>query len=121
MRICLVSREYPPETGGIGTQTFLKAHALTGVGNAVHVVTAEHDVDAGDSLDGEVVLHRLVDPSSDRRRDGVDPTSRLPLQWAAYSQTVAAKLYELNEQERFDVIEFAEYGAEGFVYELDTS
>ena len=121
MRICLVSREYPPETGGIGTQTFLKAHALTGVGNAVHVVTAEHDADAGNSLDGEVVLHRLVDPSSDRRRDGVDPTSRLPLQWAAYSQTVAAKLYELNEQERFDVIEFAEYGAEGFVYELDTS
>src|SRR5207244_4050866 len=30
MRICLVSQEYPPETarGGIGSQTYNKAHAL---------------------------------------------------------------------------------------------
>ena len=115
MRVCLVSREYPPETGGIGTQTFLKAHALTDLGHAVHVVTAASDANAGLSLDAEVVLHRVADPSSEL------PFSESSVQWIAYSQTVAATLYELNEQERFDVIEFAEYGAEGFVYELDTS
>src|SRR5438093_665826 len=38
MRIGLVSQEYPPETahGGIGTQTYLKAHGLAALGHAVY-------------------------------------------------------------------------------------
>jgi hypothetical protein len=40
MRICLVSQEYPPETakGGLGTQTYLKAHGLALLGHEVHVI-----------------------------------------------------------------------------------
>ena len=36
MHICLVSHEYPPETadGGIGTQTWNKAHGLSRLGHS---------------------------------------------------------------------------------------
>ena len=40
MRICLISREYPPETGwgGIGAYTFQHANALRALGHDVEVV-----------------------------------------------------------------------------------
>src|SRR5262245_26311764 len=42
LRICLVSHEYPPETarGGIGSQTWNKAHALAALGHEVQVLSA---------------------------------------------------------------------------------
>ena len=41
MHICLVSHEYPPETadGGIGTQTWNKAHGLSRLGHSVEVLS----------------------------------------------------------------------------------
>ena len=41
MKICLVSKEYPPETGfgGIGTYTYELAHGLTQLGHEVHVIS----------------------------------------------------------------------------------
>ena len=52
MNICVVSREYLPETGwgGIGTYTYNLAHALTELGNGVHVI-AQVVVTARDYLD----------------------------------------------------------------------
>lgn len=116
MKICLVSKEYPPDKlGGIGTQTFLKAHALAARGHVVHVVTRAADgiAESTDLRDG-VVVHRITDPSS------ALPFSEPSVHWVSYSAAVAAKLYELAEELDFDVIEFAEYEAEGFVYTLDT-
>ena len=45
LRIALVSQEYPPETakGGIGSQTFLKAHGLAALGHEVHVISRSAD------------------------------------------------------------------------------
>ena len=44
LRICLVSKEYPPEgKGGIATYTRLLAHGLAAAGNDVSVITAIRD------------------------------------------------------------------------------
>ena len=41
MRLCLVSQEYPPDTahGGIGAQTYLKAHGMARLGHEVTVLS----------------------------------------------------------------------------------
>ena len=44
MRIALISQEYPPARhGGLGTQTFLKAHGLAALGHEVQVVCHSAD------------------------------------------------------------------------------
>jgi glycosyltransferase involved in cell wall biosynthesis len=116
VKICLVSQEYPPETGGggIGTQTYLKAHGLSARGHQVHVVSASWDREPRTSRDGPVLLHRIGEP--DLAGLGSEPTTY----WLAYSAAVAAKVHELHRAVRFDVIHFPEYGGEGFVYQTDT-
>lgn len=113
MRICLVSQEYPPDTGGIASQVWLKAHALTSRGHVVHVISSTYEEPARTYMDGEVVVHRITDPSIDT------DFSETSVQWVGYSWAVANKIYGLLNEIEFDVIEFPEYGAEGFIYQLD--
>jgi glycosyltransferase involved in cell wall biosynthesis len=117
MKICLVSQEYPPETGGggIGTQTYLKAHGLARRGHTVHVITSTYEGAGFSRQDAGVTVHRIGDPSSDA------PFSEPSVHWIGYSWAVAKKVHELSEAVGFDLIEFPEYGAEGFIYELDTA
>jgi glycosyltransferase involved in cell wall biosynthesis len=117
MHVCLVSQEYPPETarGGVGTQTWNKARALAGLGHTVHVVScsAGPGPDLRSQIDGGVTVHRMRPP-------GVDfPVYQTPTYWLGYSWAVLAQLHRLMEAVRFDVIDFPEYGAEGFAYQLD--
>jgi glycosyltransferase involved in cell wall biosynthesis len=114
--ICLVSQEYPPETGGggIGTQTYLKAHGLSARGHAVHVVAASWDAQSRTYADGAVTVHRVGEPQL--RVAGYEASTY----WLAYSEAVAARVTELERSVAFDVIQFAEYGGEGFVYQTDT-
>lgn len=60
MKICLVSREYPPETawGGIGTYIYNLAHGLSELGNEVHVIAYAPDGEAT-YLDQKVRVHRI--------------------------------------------------------------
>src|SRR4051812_30980006 len=119
MRICLVSQEYPPETarGGIGTQTWNKARALARLGHEVHVLSSSarpgpglrHAVDAG------VAVHRLQPPGF------AFPVNAEATFWLGYSWAVLAALNELSESARFDLLDFAEYGGEGYAYLLDRS
>jgi glycosyltransferase involved in cell wall biosynthesis len=116
MRICLVSQEYLPEggRGGIGSQTYLKAHGLSARGHDVHVVSSpEDDGDASTYLDRAVTVHRVTLPEFG---EGLEQSTT----WLAYSAGVACKLAELVEALRFDVIQFPEYGGEGFVWLTDT-
>ncbi len=114
MRVCLVSQEYPPASGkgGIGTQTRTKAKLLTQRGHEVHVLSAS--VKPGPPLqtaeeDG-VVVHRLQPP--------LVATQTAPY-WLGYSWLVFTHLRTLEERFTYDLIHFAEYGGEGFVYQLD--
>ena len=47
LKVCLISREYPTETGwgGIGTYTYNLAHGLVLLGHHVHVIAQSLDID----------------------------------------------------------------------------
>jgi|SRR5215216_4291776 len=116
MKICLVSQEYPPETGGggIGTQTYLKAQGLSARGHEVHVVSASWDRKERTYNDGNVTIHRIAEP--DLGLAGFESSTY----WLAYSTDVAKKLHALTQEIVFDVIQFPEYGGEGFIFQTDT-
>lgn len=116
MTIALVSQEYPPQTGGggIGTQTHLRAHGLSARGHKVHVIAASWDDQHRTYQDGQATIHRVAEPQL--AVTGYEPSTY----WLAYSQAVAAKLTELEKAIAFDIIQFPEYGGEGFIYQSDT-
>lgn len=117
MRLCLVSLEYPPETGwgGIGTETYHKAQGLSERGREVHVVAGSWERKVRTYRDGRVVIHRVPIPEH-----GALGNDDSPARWLAYSLTVAQKLHELQRESSFDLFHFADYGSEGFIYQTGT-
>ncbi len=117
MKICLVSQEYPPETpwGGIATQTFNKARALVRLGHEVHVLSrsAEEGEELRTEVDHGAIVHRMKPPGY-----SFPIYSRTTYRFG-YAWHVLAKLNELMERITFDVLDFPEFGAEGFAYQLD--
>ena len=118
MRVVLVSQEYPPKPGGggggIGTQTYIKAHGLAERGHEVQVVSGSWDARERVEDDGPVTVHRIPEPELER------PWYEESTYWLTYSMGVAAKLQELVSGGGCDIVQFPEYGAEGFVYQTDT-
>jgi glycosyltransferase involved in cell wall biosynthesis len=119
MRICLVSLEYPPETahGGIGSQTWTKARQLARLGHEVHVLAgaAKPGRDLVSKEQNGVTVHRVQPP------DHFYPVYRPATFMLGYSWAVYRALHELTRERAFDVLDFAEYGAEGYAYQLDRS
>src|SRR5262249_14283225 len=119
-----VSHEYPPETadGGIGTQTWNKAHGLTALGHNVEVVSCAGGPTSQavrTSDESGIKVHRLRPP-------GEHPSYPLPvIDQAAYligySWAVLRTLHRLNEEHTFDLVNFPEYGADGFAFQLNRS
>jgi len=111
MRIALISQAYPPmQGGGIATQTQLKAHGMAARGHEVHVITHRHALPPGGGLEGPVRLWTVPPVPADR--DWVTEPER----WRQHSGAVAAAIGELHARAPLDVVEFAEYGAEGYDY-----
>src|SRR5690242_6011100 len=100
MRVCLVSHEYPPETGwgGVGTQTHLKAHGLSARGHEVHVVSATWGGAAKTDRDGGATVYRIPAPAL--------PALGYhgPVYWLAYVAAVAHELQRLTDGIAFDII-----------------
>src|SRR5439155_9033959 len=117
VRICLVAQEYPPDTarGGIGTQTWNKARWLTRLGHQMHVLSASasRSTDVETRVEDDVTVHRLPPPSLGLAL--YQPETY----WLGYSWAVFGELRRLVERVGFDLIDFPEYGGEGFVYLLD--
>ena len=117
MRICLVSQEYPPDTvrGGVGVQTWNKARSLAALGHTVHVLScaAKEGPDLTATIEAGVTVYRMQPPDS---TFGVYETHTY---WLGYSWSVLRHLTALRENVAFDVIDFPEYGAEGFAYQID--
>ena len=116
LRICIVSQEFPPETGrgGIATQSALKARGLSARGHSVQVLSMTYAKKPTMSNEGGYVVHRIPHPALPV--PGHDPSSS----WLAYSAAVAAKLNELTATQTFDIFQFPEYVGEGFVWQTDT-
>lgn len=125
MRICLISREYPPETGwgGIGTFTHHLAHGLSELGHDVHVVSLLGDGGADDVTgtkphNNEPTVHRVA-PGRVAPKLGFFnfclPVTRPMLEEVSGLWT---KFIELHRQKSFDVVECPEHFAEGLLLSL---
>lgn len=115
MRICLVSQEYPPETanGGIGSQTYAKAHGLTALRHDVHVISASTDEREREYKDGPVWVTRI--PGFYHRM----PINTQLAAWVTYSADVAAALSALHARAAFDIVDFPDWGCESYVHLLN--
>ncbi len=118
MRICLLSREYPPDTGwgGIGTFTHHLAHGLRELGQQVHVVSLTGTESAAPTKSSDsdgITVHRV--PIQNLRDRSSLFNFCLPVTRPMLQQTSALwkKFLELHLQQPFDVIECAEHFAEG--------
>ena len=115
MRIALVSQEYPPETahGGVGTQTYLRAHGLASLGHKVFVISHSVDEQRQEYADNSVQVIRIP---------GLDPC--LPIytesvRWLTYSTAVAAEVAQQHARTPLDLVVFPEWGGEGYVHLLN--
>ncbi len=112
MRIALVAQEFPPETakGGIGSQTWIKAHGLAALGHDIHVISRAVNGPRRDYLDGKVRVTRVpgvVNPAAIHTEVA---------DWISYSTAVAGVVAELNAAKPFDLVEFPEWACEGWFH-----
>ncbi len=117
MRVCLLSREFPPDTGWGGIATFVNdlAHGLAQIGEDVTVIALS--ADGKDSVlrhDGGFVVHRVAPD------DSLDDLQMM-LSVMPYSHSItkaiwaiSRKFFELHAENPFDVVEAPELFGEGF-------
>lgn len=113
MRICLISREYPPETGFGGIATFVRhlAHGLKDLGHEVEVVSLAKETEKIVD-DGGVRVHRVLPFKIEGDLDAVNrcmPYSRYVL---LTTLSLWRKFFELHRQRPFDVADSPELLAE---------
>jgi glycogen(starch) synthase len=127
MRICLVSEEFPPETGwgGIGTHTYNLSLALAEIGHEVHVVSKCVDGKDNVTSTGNLSIHRISEGSHQSttlksatqaalRNQGKELLRSLvefPLRSLSRSMAVSRWL---KRKGPFDIVEAPDYGAETF-------
>lgn len=111
MKICLISRGYPPEVifGGIETYVYNLAHGLTRLGHKV-LVLAETRREEGITKNGNLEIVRLlIKPKSAFGR--ISKT-------LAYRWQIFQRLKQEIQKEKIDIIEAPENGAVSFFYSL---
>ena len=121
LRICLVSKEYPPEgSGGIANYVHLLAHGLVEEGHNVTVI-------AGPAENGSRIPSHCTAPHApelyrvENRRLALPPPLRRKARgiWRQLERSWAVdrKIAHLeHEQGPFDVVEMPNWGAEGLCY-----
>lgn len=117
LRVCLISREYPPDTGFGGIATFTRhlAHGLKAAGNDVEVVAlAKEGKGVEQQDDCGIPVHRVVPLAV-----GTDLVwSAFCMPYSRYVMRTSAALYakfdELNRIKPFDAVDTPELLAEGF-------
>jgi len=112
LHVCYISQEYPPETGwgGIGSYTYEMAHALSGDGHRVTVISRAVDRESSTNDQG-VTIHRVL-PKPDW---GLFPLVwRMNRIWPGFAWAAMLKLRVINRENPVDVVEAAEGRADGF-------
>ena len=112
LKIALISQEYPPESakGGIGSQTYLKAHCLTAMGHDVRVISRSSGLDRSQRFDNGVRIIRIPSTPMAVYTELAD--------WLNYSQRVAEEISKQHSIEPFDLLDFPEWSCEGIIYLL---
>lgn len=120
MRICLISREYPPDTGwgGIGAYTFQHAQALKNLGHDVEVISltkedARADFSSEPSVDAsQVPVHRAA--WGNLLQDLSTVWISVPYTHFVLKSALALwrKFLEIHSKKPFDLVEAPEHLAE---------
>ena len=117
MRVCLISREYPPDTGFGGIATFTRhlAHGLKEIGHDVVVVALAKDGNSASLQDdGGIPVHRVVPLpiGSDLGWTSLCmPYSRYVMRT---NSALFSKFQSLHKEKSFDVVDTPELLAEGY-------
>lgn len=114
--ICLVSREFPPETdwGGIGRYTYLLAKGLVERGHNVHVVTQTFQDEEYEYIENGVYVHRIKHPEIFKVKIPLEEFARR----LEYSWRVYRKILELIDKYNIQIVEGPNFSGECFVYSL---
>ena len=117
LKICIVSREYPPETlwGGIGTFTYNLAHGLKNIGHEVDVVCLTLGNESRQEDEG-IAVHRISSPKipfTNKTWWDFAVYSLFPFSFL-YSYKVMKKIESLSKEKHYDAIDFPEHIGEGF-------
>jgi len=124
MRICIISREYPPETGwgGIGAYSYQLSHELARLDNDVHVVCLTKATTSGENpevfLDGKVKVHRVVWGEQIHLASLINKTQPNTHHLLRAAIPMWKKFLELHKVRPFDVVEAPDHLAEGFFIAL---
>jgi glycogen(starch) synthase len=120
MRIGLLSFEYPPETGfgGIGSYTWYQARALARLGHDVHVLAGSNGQMPLCTVERNgVTVHRYWSGGRAMRIFGA--LGRWKLWWTRQRLQNGLSMYRalrvLHAEQRFDLLEMPECGAEGLL------
>lgn len=118
MRIALISREYPPDTGwgGIGAYTYQHAHSLAALGHEVHVIClTKKEVLSNPplSMDGAVHVHRSTWTNLLSQFALIASTNSNTHHVLKATLALWQKLFSLHEEKPFDVLEAPDHLAEG--------
>jgi glycosyltransferase involved in cell wall biosynthesis len=121
MKIVFVSKECPPSprSSGIGTYVWETGRALANIGHDITIVAASDDGQMSSSTPfPRLSVIRLPDDEIDvGKRNIVARTLRGPIeQGLAYRGRVAKCLADLAAQNRADIVEFAGFRGESFVW-----
>lgn len=103
MRVAMVTREYPPHAGGIGSYTEKTARALAAAGVEVHVITEAVGEAAGISVTGQLHVHRL------------QPSRLRPRELRHLHRAVMVAL-ELRRLGRLDIVQACEWEGEASIF-----
>lgn len=120
MKICIMSREYPPETGwgGIGAYSYQLSHELARLGHEVHVVCVAKEAITGKDpemvLDGQVHVHRVVWGEKLRLANLLNKTQPNTHYLLRSAFPMWKKFLELHKAHQFDAVEAPDHLAEGF-------
>lgn len=108
LNICLVSREYPPDTafGGIATYSFDTARLLRNNGHSVTVFSQSLSPSRVLDMNG-IQVHKIRVPRP------FDSYHRLPIFILAYNFMMLREVLRLHRKKRFDVIDVPDHLAEG--------
>jgi len=115
MNVCLISSEYPPETGwgGIGAHVYELAHGLVRYGHNVVVVSrAVYDETVYD--DDGVLVYRITLPKIFQKRI----LWRINNIWDTYNLSVALRVREIVRKHFIQLIEAPEARGEAFFFKL---
>ncbi len=111
MKIVLASQEYPPDNiGGIGSQTYIKAHGLAKLGHEIYVICPSRNNTRQEYKDGDVNVIRIVMGGN---------FNTFVSDMIAYSVALSKEIDILNNKVKLDIVDFPEIWNQGSFYLLN--